>query len=358
MHAATARSLGVAVLIAICYCSLVVVAARGTDHPTSSIQSNVDRTLRLRQDGSFKIVQFADIHFGEGEDVWWGPAQDTNSTRVMRAVLRAERPDLVIFSGDQITGNNIHSNATRYWAQLLQPCIEGGYRWAAVFGNHDDLADGTGGRRRDLMKFDTSFPLSLSQFGPSSLHGVSNYYLPILPHSPGAQLGSEPFVSLLYLFDTGGGHLPEIVDKAQVDWYRNLSATLRPAAGPVPALAFFHIPLERYSTIFSPGGKDCFGEEDDGVSPVDTSNGLFDAFLEMGDVKATFVGHDHGNDWCCLQKGVHLCFGRHSGYGGYGTWARGARVIELRRSPQYGDVTAKTWVRMEDGGIQDGGPLF
>ena len=27
----------------------------------------VDRTLRLRADGSFKIVQFADIHFGEGE---------------------------------------------------------------------------------------------------------------------------------------------------------------------------------------------------------------------------------------------------------------------------------------------------
>ncbi len=79
--------------------------------------------------------------------MWWGPVQDTNSTRVMRAVLqyatttifpskdglllflpsplvRSERPDLVVFSGDQITGNNIHSNATRYWAQLLQPCIE------------------------------------------------------------------------------------------------------------------------------------------------------------------------------------------------------------------------------------------
>jgi hypothetical protein len=67
--------------------------------------------------------------------------------------------------------------------------------------------------------------------------------------------------SLLYLFDTGGGRLPEIVDKAQVDWYRNLSASLRqqqdPTKGPVPALAFFHIPLEHYDAIFSPTDKVC-----------------------------------------------------------------------------------------------------
>lgn len=67
--------------------------------------------------------------------------------------------------------------------------------------------------------------------------------------------------SLLYLFDTGGGRLPEIVDKAQVDWYRNLSASLRqqqdPTKRPVPALAFFHIPLEHYDAIFSPTDKVC-----------------------------------------------------------------------------------------------------
>ena len=117
--------------------------------------------------------------------------------------------------------------------------------------------------------------------------------------------------SLLYLFDTGGGRLPEVVDKAQVDWYRNLSASLQqqqdPTKRPVPALAFFHIPLEHYDAIFSPTDKvflppttlcslhsplctltahahgcrtrtrtttkECFGVEDDDVTPVDTSNG-------------------------------------------------------------------------------------
>ncbi|ELR24806.1 acid phosphatase, putative [Acanthamoeba castellanii str. Neff] len=315
-----------AVFCVLAACLLTVAQARDS--------LTVDRTLRLRADGSFKIVQFADIHFGEGEDVWWGPVQDTNSTRLMRAVLQ-------------------------YATTIILPFQNGGYRWAAVFGNHDDLADGSGGRRSDLMRFDTSFPLSLSHFGPPSLHGVSNYYLPILPHAASSAVDAP--VSLLYLFDTGGGRLPEIVDKAQVDWYRNLSASLRqqqdPTKRPVPALAFFHIPLEHYDAIFSPTDKECFGEADDDVTPVDTSNGLFEAFVEMGDVRATFVGHDHGNDWCCQQKGVHLCFGRHSGYGGYGTWARGARVIELRQFSQ-NEMLAKTWVRMEDGSIRDGGQLF
>ena len=42
------------------------------------------------------------------------------------------------------------------------------------------------------MRFDTSFPLSLSQFGPPSLHGVSNYYLPILPHATSSAAADAP----------------------------------------------------------------------------------------------------------------------------------------------------------------------
>jgi hypothetical protein len=37
--------------------------------------------LHFGKDGYFKIVQFTDLHFGEGEDEWWGPVQDKNSTR-------------------------------------------------------------------------------------------------------------------------------------------------------------------------------------------------------------------------------------------------------------------------------------
>lgn len=47
--------------------------------------------------------------------------------------------------------------------------------------------------------------------------------------------------------------------------------------------------------------------------------------------------------------GIFLCFGRHSGYGGYGSWTRGSRQILLDERT-LGSQT-KTWIRLEDGTI-------
>jgi hypothetical protein len=57
------------------------------------------------------------------------------------------------------------------------------------------------------MRFDTSFPLSLSQFGPSNIHGVSNYFLPIFDGT------SEAYI--LWFLDSGGGSYDEIVFPGQ-----------------------------------------------------------------------------------------------------------------------------------------------
>jgi N-acetylneuraminic acid mutarotase len=47
--------------------------------------------------------------------------------------------------------------------------------------------------------------------------------------------------------------------------------------------------------------------------------------------------------------GVVLCFDRHSGYGGYGTWTRGSRQIVLDEKT-LGSAT-DTWVRLETGSV-------
>ena len=39
---------------------------------------------------------------------------------------------------DQVTGENINSNATAYWARLVEPCVQTGTQWATVFGNHGE----------------------------------------------------------------------------------------------------------------------------------------------------------------------------------------------------------------------------
>jgi len=74
--------------------------------------SHAPSKLHYREDGTFRIAIFTDLHYGEGEDTSWGPRQDSNSSRAMRSYLRNEKPDLVVFDGDQITGNNILYNAT------------------------------------------------------------------------------------------------------------------------------------------------------------------------------------------------------------------------------------------------------
>lgn len=98
-----------------------------------------DKVLRFSADGTFKIAQFTDVHYGEGESEAWGPEQDRQSTSCMREILKLEGPiDLAIFSGDLITGNNIYDNATAYWSNMLTAVNESSTKFATLFGNHDD----------------------------------------------------------------------------------------------------------------------------------------------------------------------------------------------------------------------------
>ena len=46
---------------------------------------------------------------------------------------------------------------------------------------------------------------------------------------------------------------------------------------------------------------------------------------------------------------MSMCYGRHTGYGGYGEWARGGRQILLDERSLGDDI--RTWIRMEDGSV-------
>ena len=52
--------------------------------------------LKFNKNGEFKIVQFTDVHFKYGN-----PASDIALKRI-NEVLDAERPDLVVFTGDVV----------------------------------------------------------------------------------------------------------------------------------------------------------------------------------------------------------------------------------------------------------------
>lgn len=324
------------------------------------------------KDGNtFTIGQLADLHYGEGENVWWGPVQDANSTRVIKNVLSSEPAlDFLVFSGDQITGNNIVDNASAYLKVILDTPAAAGIPWASALGNHDDAPFEGGPRsgsvttRAELVRFEqTTYPgLSHTQLGPPDLAGVTNYFIPVY-----ADAVTESPSLLLYVVDSGGGSYAEEVFPNQISW---LNATLYENAlryGTLPSLTFVHIPTAEFVTAYSP--DNCFGIlADDGVTPTVNDTGLFSLLAgETGapvQNVAVLVGHDHGNAWCCSVRGMWACFGRHSGYGGYGSWDRGSRIIQAtfgtsRTSTRARPVISiETWVRMEDGTNNSQGCLF
>ncbi len=96
-----------------------------------------------------------------------------------------------------------------------------------------------------------------------------------------------------------------------------LSKQVEDSPSITPALAYFHIPLPEYKTVLE-SPKMILGEQQEEISSPLVNSGLFTALLEAGDVKATFVGHDHVNDYCGNFFGIHLCYGGGTGYHAYG----------------------------------------
>lgn len=335
----------------------------------------------MRAGAPFKIAVFADLHFGENAWTEWGPIQDVNSVKVMSTVLDAEAPDFVVYLGDIVTANNIPiQNASLYWDEAVSPTRARGIPWASVFGNHDDASfewpldwfssNGVpqvycplpnssfsvfmpgeescsfrGTSRLGLMRKEIeNNELSYSSIGPNDLWpSVSNYVLQVLP-------SDDPKSPLVYLYflDSGGGSYPEVISNAQAEWFKQKSEEINPDLR-VPELIFWHIPSKAYKKVAPKFRihKPCVGSINmERVAAQEAEMGIMKFLADRPSVKAVFVGHNHGLDWCCpYKKQLWLCFARHTGYGGYGNWARGARILEITRQP----FSIKSWIRMEDG---------
>ncbi|KAJ5655410.1 hypothetical protein N7507_007360 [Penicillium longicatenatum] len=334
-----------------------------------------DRTLRLTKDGTFQISVFEDLHFAEDSN------KDVLTNKVMDYVLNKEKPQLVVINGDLISGEATKaSNSSEYLDKVVSPLVNGGYLWASTYGNHDSELNLD--PRKDIYDKEKQYQNSLTQSLVSdSAAGVTNYYLPVFSHN-GSE-GDTP-VLLLWFFDSKGGHEPtnrvskrdsikrgDWVDESVVDWFTQTKSNLKDKYGKViPSLAFYHIPADAMR-VYQDNGVDSHkspglnGEtvvqQGSGDSPYTGQDTPFmRALLDTSGLMATFSGHDHDNDWCfkwdgktiaqdLSGNGINMCYGRHTGYGGYGNAARGGRQILLNKDSIADEV--ETWIRLEDGTI-------
>ncbi|WP_409342431.1 metallophosphoesterase family protein [Paenibacillus sp. MBLB4367] len=300
------------------------------------------KKLHFREDGTFKIVQFTDIHWGEK-----GEEADLQSRRLMELVLDAEKPDLVVYTGDTVYGK-VCEDAVSAYRQAVAAVEERGLAWAAVFGNHDDEGGTLAVTSKQLMEVQERSEYGVGEAGPDEVHGVGNYVVELASRS------DERVKAALYFLDSGA-YAPEIggydwVKSSQIAWYNKQSAAYKALNGgnPLPSLAFFHIPLPEYAEVWEK--ETCYGSKYENVCSSKVNSGLFAAMLENGDVTGTFVGHDHVNDFWGELHGIRLCYGRAGGYSTYGRegFPRGARVIKLTA----GERGFESWLRLENGAVE------
>ncbi|KAL8524303.1 hypothetical protein ACS0TY_014034 [Phlomoides rotata] len=331
------------------------------------------RPLRFdRKSGEFRILQVADMHYANGkstpcEDVF--PKQmptcsDLNTTAFIRRLILAEKPDFIVFTGDNIYGFDA-TDAAASMNAAFAAAISSNIPWAAVLGNHDQESTLS---REGVMKHIVGMKNTLSLFNPSEAHvidGYGNYNLEV--HGvDGSSLANKSLLNLYFLDSGDYSTVPSIpgygwIKPSQQLWFQHTSFKLQrsytnkpePQKGPAPGLAYFHIPLPEYASFDSSNST---GVRQEGISSATVNSGFFTTMVGAGDVKAVFTGHDHLNDFCGELTGIHLCYAGGFGYHAYGKagWSRRARVVvaalEKMEKGSWGTVKSiKTWKRLDDG---------
>ncbi|XP_044950412.1 probable inactive purple acid phosphatase 29 [Hordeum vulgare subsp. vulgare] len=331
-----------------------------------------DGGLRFRrEDGTFKVLQVADMHYADGlstpcKDVL--PAQrpgcsDLNTTAFLYRVIRAENPDLVVFTGDNIFASD-STDAAKSMDAAIAPAIAMKLPWAAVLGNHDQ--EGTLSRE-GVMRHLVGMKNTLARFNPQGVEidGYGNYNLEVAGVE-GTSLANKSVLNLYFLDSGDYSTVPSIggfgwIKASQLAWFKQTSSSLQTnytseqprQKEPAPGLAYFHIPLPEFKNVTASNFTGVKKQESIGSAWI--NSGFFNTMVEAGDVKAAFVGHDHLIDFCGKLTGIQLCYGGGFGYHAYGMagWSRRARVVsvQLQKAASgewQGVKSINTWKRLDD----------
>ncbi|MBD8389548.1 metallophosphoesterase family protein [Dysgonomonas sp. BGC7] len=292
--------------------------------------------FKFNKDSRFKIVQFTDVHYK------YGKPESAVAIDLIKEVLDAEKPDLVVFTGDVVWAKP----AKEALDEVFNTVVERKIPWAYIFGNHDDEF---GMSRQEIMDYVSQKPYCVARAGDKSLDGVGNYILEVKDKK------ENKIEALLYFMDSKAyskiknvGHY-DWFGFNQVNWYLQESAAYTAANKnkPYPALAFFHIPLAEYPLMTTAKDAKIIGEKRENECNGKLNSGMFAAMRTSGDVMGTFVGHDHDNDYIGEYYGLYLAYGRYSGgktvYNNLGK--NGCRIIELKE----GKREFSTYIRLLGG---------
>ncbi len=300
--------------------------------------------------GKFRIMQIADI-------------QDTQRTsdatvRFIREALNKAKPDLVVFTGDQIKGYGFNlfggdnkKKVTECINKFVVPLDETGIPFTFVFGNHDDQAFSIS--KKEQLEIYASHKNCIAYNADDEIEGYCNHNLEIKGENGKTKLNIYLVDSLTATLDGTCDHVHE----NQLEWYRKTRDRLKEENGEyVPSVVFQHIPVnEIYELLMevpkgTPNsaqgyrkwagkffamnpelvkidGRSFIGET---PSVPEENGGQFDVMNEKGDVFLMLFGHDHNNSFIGEYKGMKMGYTQGCGFNVYGPGKnRGVRLIDF-----------------------------
>ncbi|KAJ3014384.1 hypothetical protein HKX48_005187 [Thoreauomyces humboldtii] len=325
---------------------------------------------------SVKVVQIADMHlstFRNGR-ICDSPkpgradsCSDDDTIAFVDRLLDVEKPDLVVFSGDNVNGETT-DDAGKIIRRYAETCISRGIPWIHIFGNHDDEIDVSQNMFADrlgLFEIGKTLPYSITHKGPKGVNGIGNGFVSLT--SKGRTLGRVWYLDSGNYIDGGPDHGGKygFIHQDQVDWYRDAASRIPPS--PVD-ITFFHIPTTDWNNV-----QHRVGQKNEDVMEQGKPTQILTAMNEKVGLQVASTGHDHTNDYWYEERGsivrwapsgwetglnvdgkTHLCYGGGIGYGrAYGSrppspyFSKRARVFRLTVVTDE-ETRLETWKRVDD----------
>ena len=303
-------------------------------------QKDSDGWWTFTSDRPLKVVQFTDVHIGGGI---FSVKKDKKALNAVAAMITAEKPDLVVLTGDNVypvpfqSGTFNNGISTDVVITLLEKL---GVYYTVCFGNHDSEIYSDYTREQIADKYaNPELKYSLFQKGPEDVDGFGNQIIKV-KNSKGI------VTNAFYVLDSHDYVQSDIlgirgqydnIHENQVEWYKEsvlaidaANKAIDPTCPMFSSLMFFHIPLKEYEDAWKEykanGSKDTenvkylgggYYEDNEKVCCGVGDDNLFETIVELGSTKGIFCGHDHVNNAQLEYKGIRLVYGMSIDYLAY-----------------------------------------
>ena len=297
-------------------------------------------------DGDFKVLQITDVHITGGV---LGVNEDKMAINAVAAMITAEKPDLVVVTGDisfpvPWAGTINNRFAHELFGHLMEKL---GVYWTLTLGNHDSEAYNFYNRQAVAKMYDDdALKYCLFTRDDGEIYGEGNHVINV-------RNGDGLITKSLIMMDThsytdedpfGINWIYDNIHEDQIEWYcgvvekysaYNLSLLENMEHKPeniddfttVKSLLFTHIPLMETRIAvneFLAGGSDDtkhifgkIGEEAPYVYNSEIEEEMFETMLALGSTEAMFFGHDHLNNTVLEYKGFIFSYGYSIDYFAY-----------------------------------------